>query len=645
MLLIQEPWSVAMRSAELSDRLTAVRAFAPGTGSDTHSLVLLPLAEPLTASRAEFSELASAVAQQSRVYLAAAALVTDPGQPAHIRCLLANPDGDLLIDVAKLTPELTAGFSDCGIGDPTATPFAVADTPEGRVGILPGEDILMPHLARAQTLAGAEIILNPSRELSDQHLVLRLRARRARSYENLVYVATSSPRCVSYGNELVNLPTATQVSDQWGKATAIAGQAASLAIELDLQGLRERRQETRTNFPAIVRTAVYEHELQRRKTAPSQATTAQAWQDEGKRRAPGILSPSIENYGIVLCQHVVHQSRTPAELIPNRARNVADALDLAGQLANAPNTKLVVLPEFFITGPVSPLGDQLAEHADKIGIQIPGPETAALGAFARHHGVYLAAGCFEYDPDWPERFFNTGFILDDRGELILKYRKIHCGDVMGFLPDTTPGSVFTDYVHQYGHDALFPVVDTPLGQLAVTICFDMNFPETYRALAHRGAEVIIHPTSEPHNRGRLGWELSRHARAFENLAYILSCGHGGEYFGADQTVPTARARGYSRIVDFNGETQVVANGPGRVALPGTIELAALRRERAKPARNYLLWDDPASYQHYYHPDMGMGLANDLWRDDPRTNPYRRGAQIQTVIERYNKKGIFTLPTG
>lgn len=645
MLLIQEPWSVTMSSAELSDRLAAIGAFAPNPGGPAHRLVLLPLAEPLRASRDEFNKLASAVARRSGVYLAGAALVTDPGQPTHIRCLLANPDGDLLIDVAKLTPELTAGFSDCGIADPEETRFAVADTPEGRVGLLPGEDILMPHLARAQTLAGAEVILNPSRELSDQHLALRLRARRARSYENLAFVATSSPRCVSYGNESVNLPTATQVSDQWGKVTTIAGQAASLAIELDIEGLRQRRQETRTNFPAIVRTAVYEHELQRQQPTPTQATTTQAWQEQGKQRAPAILPPRIDNYGVVLCQHVVHQSRTPAELIPNRARNVADALELTGQLAKAPNTKLVVLPEFFITGPVSPLGDQLAEHADKIGIQIPGPETEILGEFARHHGVYLAAGCFEYDPDWPERFFNTGFILDDRGKLILKYRKIHCGDVMGFLPDTTPGSVFTDYVHQYGHDALFPVVDTPLGQLAVTICFDMNFPETYRALAQRGAEVIIHPTSEPHNRGRLGWELGRHVRAFENLAYVLSCGHGGEYFGADQTVPTARARGYSRIVDFNGETQVVANGPGRVALPGTIELAALRRERAKPARNYLLWDDPASYRQYYHQSMGMGLANDLWRDDPRTNPYRRGAQIQAVIERYNQQGIFTLPAG
>ena len=642
MLLIQEPWSAASDPAEVSRRLAAICEFAP---APNHSapLVLLPLADPDPVPRGVFTELASTAAKLSGIYFAGAAFVTEAGKPSHIRSVLAGPDGSLLIDVAKTTPELTAGFGDVGLVR-QSNPFTVADTSEGRVGILAGEDVLMPHLARAQTLAGAEIILNPSRELSDRHLQARLRARRARSYENIVFVATASPRCVTTSGASVALPGASMVSDQWGKATTVDGQAASLSVPLDIEGLRRRRQETRANFPAIVRTAVYEHELDRHVPTDVQAATQQAWQTEGKKRAPAIQQPKIDNYGVVLCQHVVHQSRTPDELVPNRTRNVTDALALAGLLAKAPDTKLVVLPEFFITGPVSPLGDQLAEHAEKIGIEIPGPETEVLGEFAKQHGVYLTAGCFEYDPDWPERFFNTGFILNDKGELILKYRKIHCGDVMGFLPDTTPGSVFTDYVGQYGKDALFPVVDTPLGRLGVAICFDMNFPETFRALAHRGAEVIIHPTSEPHNRGRLGWEQGRHTRAFENLTYILSCGHGGEYFGAEQRVPTARARGYSRIVDFNGETQVVANGPGRVALPGTIELSALRRERANPARNYLLWDDPSVYVDYYRPANEMGLANDLWRHDPRTNPYRRGAQIQAVVSRYNERGIFTPPT-
>ena len=642
MLLVQEPWSVDMESVALSNRIAAIRSLAANNDSRSQELILLPYAQPGVFPAAELRRLFSTTSRQLGLFLAGAALVEEQSAGPHIRCLLADPSGELVIDIAKKTPELTARFADFGIATSTGPKFAVAETPEGRVGLLAGEDLLMPHLVRAQVLAGAEIILNPSRELSDQHLCLRLKARRARGYENLAYVATCSPRFVTTDDQTINLSNATQISDQWGAVTTADAQAAYLSVDVDIESLRQRRQEVRANFAAIVRTQVYEYELDRIKPLANEGIdSAEEWREQGERRAPAILSPPIDNYGVALCQHVVHQSKTADTLVPNRDKNLADALDLAGLLSRAPDCKLVVLPEFFITGPVSPLGDQLSDLAEQIGITIPGPETQRLAEFARHQGVYLAAGCFEYDPDWPGRFFNTGFILNDQGQLILKYRKLHCADVMGFLPDTTPGSVFTDYVAQYGHDALFPVADTPLGQLAVTVCFDMNFPETYRALAHRGAEVIIHPTSEPHNRGRYGWELGRHVRAFENLTYILSCGHGGEYFGPDRTTPTARARGYSRIVDFNGNTQVVANGPGRIALPGTIELQALRRERARTERNYLLWDDPSHYRSYY--GEGMGIANDLWRDDPRTNPYRNGKQIRAVIEDYNQRQVFVAP--
>ena len=642
MLLILEPWSVDMQAATLVSRIAAIQSISATSKSLTEELVLLPFAQPGVFPADEFRRLFSTTSQQLGVFLAGAAVVETQSTGTHIRCLLAGPNGELLIDTAKRTPELTAGFANFGTANSTGAEFSVAETHEGQVGLLAGEDVLMPHLARAQVLAGAEIILNPSRELSDQHLPLRLKARRARAYENLAYVATCSPRSVTTDGQTINLSAATQVSDQWGTVITADDQASYLSVDLDIQNLRQRRQEVRANFPAIVRTQVYEHELDRIEPLSNETVdSVLGWREAGQRRVPAVKPQPINNYSVALCQHVVHQSKHADELIPNRDKNLVDALDLAGQLSKAPDCKLVVLPEFFITGPVSPLGDQLSDHAEKIGITIPGPETQRLAEFARHQGVYLAAGCFEYDPDWPGRFFNTGFILSDLGELILKYRKIHCGDVMGFLPDTTPGSVFTDYVAQYGHDALFPVVETPLGRLAVAICFDMNFPETFRALAHRGAEVIIHPTSEPHNRGRAGWELGRHVRAFENLTYILSCGHGGEYFGSERTTPTARARGYSRVVDFNGRTQVVANGPGRIVLPGTIELQALRREREKLDRNYLLWDDPSLYRRYY--GEGMGIPNDVWREDPVINPYRNGKQIRAVIENYNRRRVFVSP--
>jgi predicted amidohydrolase len=311
-------------------------------------------------------------------------------------------------------------------------------------------------------------------------------------------------------------------------------------------------------------------------------------------------------------------------------------------MGRATNMKLAVFPEFFLTGPVSPLGNKLGHIADKIGVTFPGPEMDQIAKFAQDTKCYMAGGVFEYDPAWPNRFFNSAFIYDDHGKLIHLYRKIHCGDAMGFLPDTTPGSVYDQYVQKYGYERLFPVADTPIGRLATVICFDNNFPETHRAMAMRGAEVIIHPTSEPHGAHRQGWDAARLMRGFENTAYVVTAGHGGEYFLKDRVVPSARARGYSKIVNFDGSVQAEADTDGQVPLAGVIDLKALRRARADIQTNLMIWDEPAVYAAEYA-KLPRGLPNNIWPDDPLGNPYAGGAEIRKVVEGYLREGIFVSP--
>ena len=85
----------------------------------------------------------------------------------------------------------------------------------------------------------------------------------------------------------------------------------------------------------------------------------------------------------------------------------------------------------------------------------------------------MAGNTFELDPDWPGRVFNTSFIIDERGEVILKYRKHNDA----FVPvNTHPGDVYTQFVERYGEDALFPVVDTSIGRLACMTCYDVAIP-------------------------------------------------------------------------------------------------------------------------------------------------------------------------
>ena len=176
------------------------------------------------------------------------------------------------------------------------------------------------------------------------------------------------------------------------------------------------------------------------------------------------------------------------------------------------------------------------------------------------------------------------------------------------------------------------------------VCFDQAHPEVARMLTKYGAEVIIHPSSEGHGSGRLGWDLARQTRAFENTAYILSAMPGGIYFNpADVGVPSTQMRGHTKIVNFDGSIPGVADGSGPCILQGNIDLKSLRRARANPLTNLVIWDDPATYVDQYA--QSVGLANNLWGPNPLENPYLGFAQLKKVLKSYYQRGIFVAPEG
>lgn len=588
------------------------------------------------------------LAKSHAIYIAASAYVAlDEGSPRTVGFII-GPDGETLTRTPKIMPDVIEGYTDTSADTFQQASFQVAQTPLGQFGVLCGEDILAPHIVRAMLVSGAEIILNPTRERSDALFESRAVARVARAYENLTYVAVASPLTVEIDGASVALPPATALYPPQGKPISAKGSESYVRADIDIEALRRKRASPALNFPSIVRMNLYApgYKAEAGEVRASPQSRAE-WLAEGKQRVAALAqSPkaeSISSYSAMVAQHVVHQSHTPEQLIERRQPNLDDAFDLVRNYgARAANLKLVVFPEFFLTGPVSPLGHKLGHVADKIGVTFPGPEMDQIAAFAQEIGAYVSGGVFEYDPDWPSRFFNTAFIYDPSGTLIHRYRKIHCGDAVGFLPDTTPGSVFDQYVEKYGYEDLFPVADTPIGRLATTICFDNNFPETYRAMAKRGAEVILHPTSEPHGSHRAGWDAARRMRAFENVAYVLSAGHGGEYFLPNRAVPSARGRGYSKIINFDGSVQAEADTAGQVPLSGVIDLRALRQARADLQANIALWDDAVVYGQEYA-QTPRGLPNNLWPDDPLGNPYFGGAEVKKVIQSYVDEGIFVAP--
>jgi predicted amidohydrolase len=331
-----------------------------------------------------------------------------------------------------------------------------------------------------------------------------------------------------------------------------------------------------------------------------------------------------EIYGVTCVQSETYVVTGPAdrdEVIQKNLDRAVELIDFVGGEARF-QTRLVVFPEFFLTGvPESRTLEEYLLNAEPI----PGPVTAPLQNAAAKAGLYVAANTFELDEQWPGRLWNTSFIIDDRGEIILKYRKHNDA----FAPvNSHPGDVYSRYVDLYGEDALFPVVDTPLGRLACITCYDINFPEMARCFALKGAEVLIMPTGE-------GWafvkkhSLMRQARAYENSCYVVSANHGRFYGGPR---PTFQQGGHTEIVDYNGEVVAAIEGSGEATISGMIDLHGLRAKRARvDLFNFMACFRGELYAQQYlrHP----AWPNDAERDRPIQDKAENFARGQQVLER------------
>ena len=614
--------------------------------TDPVPLLLLPLAEPdeTHVSFAELSAKLGEIAAKERTYLAGAAMVLDqdPDAAVTIGFVLSNT-GEVLLKSPKISPDLVTGFRDgfsSAIG--RAAQFPVAVTPIGQVGVLPGEDILFAHYARSLCWAGAEVLLNPTAEISDHLYQARKTARIARAFENTSFIATAS--AATSGR-----PCASGLVDWMGDERSAIGSEDFVLPDLDIEKLRRRRNAVFGVQPLHLRARLFADGYRRLIDKSSQSkkspTTRVEWIEEARRRCPPpqVAEDSIDQYDVILTQSVKKTIQRGNDVDALRTENIMEAMKLPARLASNPANKLVVFSEFFMTGQGGH-GYRSPITLQRLAIRYPGPELELLQDFALKHKVYVAGSSFEIDDRLPGHVFNSAFILNDTGELIHRYRKIQCADVWGSLPDTTPGSIYDRYLDTYGYDFLFPVVDTPLGRLATMVCFDQAHPEVARMLTKYGAEIIIHPSSEGHGSGRRGWDMARQTRAFENTAYMLSALPGGGYFDADDAKGiTTQMRGHSKIVNFDGSLQGVADTSGACILSGTIDLKALRRARANPMTNLAIWDDPAVYVEQYAAEIG--LPNNLWGDDPLENPYVGFGPLKKVLASYYERGIFVPPNG
>ncbi|MBB4792820.1 putative amidohydrolase [Streptomyces nodosus] len=198
---------------------------------------------------------------------------------------------------------------------------------------------------------------------------------------------------------------------------------------------------------------------------------------------------------------------------------------------------LVVLPELWTTGAFA--YEEFAREAE----QLDGPTYRAMAKAAGDAGVWLHAGSIpERDPDGT--LYNTSLLFSPSGELAAAYRKIHRfgfdkGEAVLMGAGTEPVTV-----------------SLPETTLGVATCYDLRFPELFRALVDAGAETLVIPAGWPERR-RSHWTLLARARAVENQAFVLACGTAGTHAGVPQA-------GHSIVVDPWGEVLAEAGAEEEV---------------------------------------------------------------------------------
>src|SRR5690606_17338897 len=140
--------------------------------------------------------------------------------------------------------------------------------------------------------------------------------------------------------------------------------------------------------------------------------------------------------------------------------------------------RLVAIPEGALQGFADEAEDlDHIEYARNCAIDIPGPETDEIGKWARELGVYIMAQAKARHPDFPDRFFNVGFVVSPEGEIILRHYK-----TTALYPaerSISPHDVFDQWVERHGRtlDAFWPVVDTPIGRLGIMMANEASYPE------------------------------------------------------------------------------------------------------------------------------------------------------------------------
>lgn len=213
------------------------------------------------------------------------------------------------------------------------------------------------------------------------------------------------------------------------------------------------------------------------------------------------------------------------------AANLQVAAELIRQAAGE-GASLLVLPENFALFSSSILFETSREEASKAG-----PLRTFLAATAREHGVWLVGGSIPL-PANARKVYAASLVLDPNGVERACYRKIHLfdadvGDAQGHYKESDTLAAGDEVVS----------IAMPFAKLGLSICYDLRFPELYRAMFQQGIDLITVPSAFTERTGRAHWQPLLQARAIENCCFVLAPNQGGQH------TPKRATWGHSMIVD------------------------------------------------------------------------------------------------
>lgn len=246
--------------------------------------------------------------------------------------------------------------------------------------------------------------------------------------------------------------------------------------------------------------------------------------------------------------------------VPDLATNLATADRLIDQ-ATAQGVQLVSLPEYFV---------QMGGHeTDKFQIAEVfghGPIQAMLASKARQHAVWVAGGSVPIKTHDPAKVTNTALLFNPQGEVVARYDKMH-------LFSYQDGTRHLDEGRTMVAGQQVVTADTPFGRIGLSICYDLRFPELYRAMGE--VDLILVPSAFTVPTGTAHWRALLCARAIENQCYVLAAAQGGTHANGRQTY------GHSMLIDPWGEVvSVLPHGAGVV-------MGEMDPERLKSVRHNL----------------------------------------------------------